>query len=213
MQKYKLQLTIIISSALILLFTVFIIYPQIQDINKALKEINNQKVKIEELNNKKENIEKFKNDGAALIEKINKEIGFSLASSDILDLVIKLEEIAKKSNLSAQLQIQEKQKPEIKAPSQDETEEIQKTEKPKTQSPLANIPSLPASVYLEGEFKNILRYLVYLENLSYEIQATSLTINSQTTLPTTPTLPQQPKETTKEKKVNATLGINIFLKD
>lgn len=213
MQKYKPQLIITIGFALILLFAIFIIYPQIQDINKALKEINNQKVKIEELNNKKENIEKFKSEGTTLIEKINKEINFSLASSDILDLVIKLEEIAKKSNLLAQLQIQEKQKSETKAPSQDETEEIQKTEKPKIQGPLTNIPSLPATIYLEGEFKNILRYLVYLENLSYEIQVTSLTINSQTALPTTPTLPQQPKETTKEKKANATLSINIFLKD
>jgi hypothetical protein len=216
LSKYKLQITIVFSIILALIFSWFIIYPQTQNITKTLKEITKQKTEIQELNNKKESIEKFKKDGVSLIEKVNNEIGSSLAERDILDLVIKLEEIAKKSNLTAQLQVQEKKQEPLRSEHANETEktpaqEIQ-TQK-ENLNPLAGIPSLSASIYLDGEFKNILRYLIYLENLSYEIGITSLTINSKAGAPISPPLPQLPEGTSKEKAVNATLEINIFLED
>lgn len=215
-KKYQLQLIILFGFIIVVCFIIFIIYPLVENTKKFSEQIKDQQAKIEETNQKKEGLEKFKKDKTNL-EKISKELSSSLTSRDVLDLVMKLEEIAKKTNLTQQLQIQEKKSSESirgeqKTEIGEETLPLKTSQPQKSEDPLGSLPSLSMSIFLNGQYKNVLNYLMRLENLTYETEIDSLTISSQTVI-ATPSLPSPPKETPQEKNVSVTLETRIFLKD
>lgn len=217
--RYKLQIFMFLGSALAAVLVIFGIWPAIQTINSNLKAIQEQKIKIEEANNKKENLEKIKKD-SGITQKINAKLADSLASKDILNFVIKIEETAKKTDMGQQLQIQEeKQAPaptetsiETDTESKETGEETTLTKPKITKSPLDSVPHILMSIYLSGEFKNLVAYLIYLENISYQTDIDTLIINLQgASIETLPgNLPTPSEKVSDENKITATLETKIF---
>lgn len=214
-KKYQFQIIILTGFILAIVFVVFAIFSKIQNIQKTSQTIKEERNKIEEYAAKKESLGKFKKDKKEIL-KINEEVSKTLASKEMLDLVIKLEEIAKKTNITLQLQIQEKQKEtpqQVQDTKKEETLEGGKEQQPlkKAVDELSNIPYLTASIYLDGKFKDLLSYLIYLENISYEIDINSITLSSTKEI-SSGIVPPSPKKTSEE-GINVQITAKLFIKD
>lgn len=221
--KYKFQIFILLGLVLAVALAFFGIWPEIKETNLSLKTIQEQKIKIEEANNKKENLEKIKKDGG-ITKEINSKLENSLTSKDILNFVVKIEDTAKKTNVQQQLQIKEEKQTPVKTEtpteetgnekieSQETGEEIALTKPTEVKNPLNAVSHLLMSIYLTGEFKNLLSYLIYFENISYQTDIDTLTINLQgagiETLPGN--LPTPSEKITDGKEITATLETKIF---
>lgn len=176
------------------------------------KNISTEEAKIVEYDAKKQLIESFKNEPDKLEGFLKKTEEILPSSRNVLNVVINLEEIAKKTNLSQQLQVTEK----TVAPKMEESSENNQEQEgassqliiPKTTAGSTNI-----SIILSGNFKDFLTYLIYLEKNIKPIALEAANINLQGTA-TAAGVPSQPNQKTETKagSINATLDAKLSIR-
>jgi hypothetical protein len=162
--KYKNYLLFIIILVVLGVFFI-VIYPQVDKIKNNNEKISEEKIKlkknietdkkINKFHLKKENYDSFQNNlKTALIENKNK-----------LDLIIPLENIARELNLRQNLEIVEN--------------EEKRTSKEEEKSALEKLEGQQVRLQLEGDYKNILKYFIKLNELGLMYEIIGLQINQK----------------------------------
>lgn len=202
----------IVSAFIIAGLVGFFFWLQIIKILEVRKNISAEETKIAEYSMRKELIESFKKEPAKLEEFSKKTEEILPSGQNVLNVVINLEEIAKKTNLSQQLQVTEKT---IAPKTEDLSENSQKQKNQSSQSLVPKISSGSAniSIILSGNFKDFIAYLIYLEKNIKPIALENATINLQG-VATAAGVPSQPNQKTETKagSVNAVLDAKLSIR-
>ena len=197
----KLLLTIGIGLFIVILYIAIIIYPQTSNILKYNNGIYNEKIELAQLNIKEKDLKKFKDKEKEINFILDQLSAHLIREEDILDFIIQLEEIAKKTNNKQEINIQQ----EEKAPKAQKTEDQQVKEKKEENA-------IKAKIKLIGDFNSLINYLIELEKAN--ILSDQLSLNSQlagltqvkTNIPFA-----EPEEIPKENELITEIEINIFL--
>lgn len=197
--RKKIYLLNSLAIIILLAFVIFIFKFQIPNILSLKNQISEKSKQLENYKLKQEDLEKFKK-GSEKNKEIKKTLDQSLVDRGrVLDFIIKLEEIAKKTNNEQTIQIVEDKK-EVKR---------KKETKKQITDPLEKIDKLEAQIFLNGKFRNLISYLYYLEALSYYTDIYSLEIKG--TEEKTPKTPFE-EATIEEGKIRTKLDLKIFTK-
>lgn len=193
-KKKQIILKSIIYLIVCILFFAFISLPQIQRICLLSAQISEKKTRLSSLIQKKENLKDLKSKEDKINVTLISLSDFLIKKEEALNFVIKLEEIAAKTGISQTLNIENEEK--IK-------------EKAKEENAYESLSSLNAQLFIEGEFKNIIAFILFLENLKNYTDINSLNITNQAA--------EGPgklvKESTPEEKTKASLKLKIFTQE
>lgn len=190
----------------------FFFWWQATKVLETRKNVSAEEAKIVEYNTRKELVESFKSDSGKLEEFSKKTEEILPSKENILNIVINLEEIAKKTNLSQQLQVTEKTvTPKTEELSEGEQE--QKGQSSQLLVPKTSTGSTDISIILSGNFKDFLAYLIYLEKNIKPIALEAANINLQG-VATAAGVPSQPNQKieTKAGNVNAVLDAKLLIR-
>jgi len=142
----------------IVLLCFLVIIPQIRTIRNWKKKIDQERTKIEELVARQENLKIYRSDREKIKQDVKNFSSYLVDQNNTLDFVVKLEELASKTKNTQTLQIKEKESQE--------------------KDTLSSIPHLTFGIELQGDFKNLMDWLVNQENLVFYSEITSINILS-----------------------------------
>lgn len=166
-KKQKLWLTISICGLIILIYTGLIIYPQISDLLATNNKIAQQQATLSELNTKKNDLKSAK-DQEENADYILKQFSVHLTTQkDILDFIIQLEDIAKRTNNTQEITIAaEEETPQIKQSENEEANAPAQNQENTNNLNQTNQSSQPESIdikiNLTGSFEALINYLAEL---------------------------------------------------
>lgn len=151
-QKRKIYLTLTIITGLFLVMIFGVIYPLISKIKSTSFDLIQKKEILEDLEKNQQKISRLEKEYQLIKPELIKiEQNLLQQPEKTLDFIVALEGIAQKSNNQY---------------------EIKPIEQPKKESS----SSLDFQVSLWGNFPNLIRFLVYLENMPYLIEVTKIQI-------------------------------------
>lgn len=172
--KKNIYLITIISCLLLVAFGILVVIPYVQDIFALSNDIKDNKASIRDYDLRELNFKKLKQDEEEANEILD-ELSDSLVSKDnSLEFIVLLEEIARKTFNEQSIELIDESEEEEKRKTKSSTNET-------LNDPLEAIEALYFNVRLQGNHKNLLRYLVELENLGVYADVVSMEIKSSST--------------------------------
>jgi Tfp pilus assembly protein PilO len=152
--KQKIATTIVVLVGVVFLSLYFFVFNTIQDINELRNEIISEKIEIEKKINREKNLSNLSIKLKKIESQSNKIENIFLMKNNELEFIKTIEDIAAYNNVSQNINL---------LPGKDE-KKIHKT--------IVNLN-------LEGNYENILNYIIDLESLTQYINITNLNISAQ----------------------------------
>lgn len=209
----KILLTIGISLGIIIIYVAFFIYPQATDILELNNKINKEKTRQQELRIKEQDIKQAKEKEKEIAFILNKLSVHLTASDDILNFIIQLEDIAKNTNNTQEINILE----ETTSPKAKKTENVESPENTNAVSVSDQNKQkdyIEVEVKLQGSFESLINYLSELKKASILTDEQSLDsqLSELTSLPENQPLAEN-TEAPKTSDITTTLLLKVFIKN
>lgn len=155
-------------AALILLIIglgVILVYPMINNIGTLSGQMEDQLLLLKKNNLKEQNLKTFKEKQSEIELQLENMEGSIISSDDNLEYILLLEKIAKNTDVKQSINISKvvEEKESVKSDNENK-------------DPLEDLPHMTVDIQLEGKYKNILTYLLYLESLKIYSDIFSLDI-------------------------------------
>lgn len=140
----------------ILIITIFIIYPTVNDINKMKSDIETQLIDLEVKYQKGQNLKKLMENLEIIEPKLESLNKIYINSDKVLEFITSLEEVSSNNNITQKINLST-------ANSIEEN----------------NYKKIPLQIYTMGKFNDQLKYLSSLESLNYYINIKNMEISAQ----------------------------------
>ena len=155
----------------LILLSVFLIAPLVSDIYSLADQMKTQKIKLATFELEEKNLKQLKSQQTDIDSDLTLLSKSLVSPQDSLSFILPLENVAEKTSTKQTINIVNQV---------DDSQSAKNKNKDETDYALKDITHVLANIKLQGEFNNLLNYLLHLENAGIYTDITELNIRAQT---------------------------------
>lgn len=203
--KQKIYIITLVTVSALVALGVLVIYPWVSDIFSISSDLERQRFDLKKYSMREENFKKLKA-GENEIDLTLRNLSEALISKEnSLEFIVLLEKLAQETGNKQSIGIINIAEDDVSAKTKDRKGVV-------IEDPLEDISTLNFQVKLEGKYKNLLNYLLRLENLEIYTEVTSVSIKTKNTNANSGNEPFD-ESANQDDTLSTTLEIRVFSKE